>query len=75
MVRTFFVVMMAFFVVGLVGCSNPQKRQATAEAEIAEEKVKIMRQYNECLQKYEGEKDVSAKCAHYKEASEAFIKK
>ena len=75
MVRIFFVVMMAFFIVGLVGCSSPQKRQATAEADIAEEKLKIMRQYNECIQKYEGQEDVSAKCAPYKEASEAFIKK
>ena len=36
MVRTFFVVMMAFFVVGLVGCSSPEKRAAEADAEIAE---------------------------------------
>ncbi len=74
MVQTFLVVM-AFFVVVLVGCSSPQKRQATAEAEIAEEKANIMKKYSECLEKYEGEKDVSEKCAPYKEASETFIKK
>ena len=76
MVRTFFVVMMAFFLVGLVGCgSSPEKRAAEAEAEIAEEKVNIMKKYSECLEKYEGKKDVSEKCAPYKEASETFISK
>ena len=75
MVRTFFVVMMAFCIVGLVGCSSPEKRAAEAEAEIAEEKAKIMKKYGECLEKYEGEKDVSEKCAQYKEASEAVISK
>ena len=75
MVRTFFVVMMAFFVVGLVGCSSPEKRAAEANAEIAEEKAKIMKKYSECLEKYEGAKDASEKCAQYKEASETFISK
>jgi cytochrome c biogenesis protein ResB len=75
MVRTFFVVMMAFFVVGLVGCSSPEKRAAEADAEIAEEKVNIMKKYSECLEKFEGQKDVSEKCAPYKEASETFISK
>jgi hypothetical protein len=31
--------------------------------------------YSECLAKYEGQKDVSQKCASYKEASETFINK
>ena len=76
MLRTFFVVMMAFFVVGLVGCgSSPEERKAEADAEIAEEKVNIMKKYSECLEKYEGQKDVSEKCAPYKEASETFISK
>ena len=69
-----FIAVLILLVVGVAGCSSPQKRQAEAEAQIAEEKVKMMQQYNECLQKYEGQEDVSAKCAHYKEASEAFIK-
>ena len=75
MVRTFFVVMMAFFVVGLVGCSSPEKRAAEADAEIAEEKVKIMKMYSECIQEHAGKKDASEKCAQYKEASETFINK
>jgi len=75
MVRTFFVVMMAFFVVGLVGCSSPEKRAAEAEAEIAEEKVKIMKMYSECIEKNAGKEDASEKCAQYKEASETFINK
>ena len=71
-----FLVVMAFFVVSLVGCgSSPEERKAEADAEIAEEKVNIMKKYSECLEKYEGKKDISEKCAEYKEASETFISK
>mgnify|MGYP003574635979 FL=1 len=42
---------------------------------MAEEKAKMMQQYNECLKTNEGQEDVSAKCAPYKEGSEAFMKK
>jgi len=71
-----FLVVMIFFVAGLAGCSSsPETRKAEADAQIAEEKVKMMQQYNECLKKNEGKEDVSAKCAHYKEASETFISK
>ena len=69
------VFVVSFFVVGLVGCSSPEKRAAEANAEIAEEKANIMKKYSECLEKYEGTKDVSEKCAPYKEASETFISK
>ncbi len=71
-----FLVVASFFVVGLAGCgTSPEERAAEANAGIAEEKAKMMRQYNECLQKYEGEMGVSEKCAPYKEASETFISK
>ena len=69
------VFVVSFFVVGLVGCSSPEKRAAEANAEIAEEKAKIIKKYSECLEKYEGAKDASEKCAQYKEASETFISK
>ena len=76
MVRTFFVVMMAFYAMGLVGCgSSPQEREAEADATIAEERVKMMQQYRECLKKYEGKDDVAEKCAQYKDAAETFIGK
>ena len=76
MVRTFFVVMTAFFLVGLVGCgSSPEERKAEAAAEIAEEKAKIIKKYSECLEEYEGQKDVAEKCAQYKDAAETFIDK
>ncbi|MDH5588049.1 MAG: hypothetical protein OEZ05_15635 [Nitrospirota bacterium] len=75
MIRTLLVVILVFFVAGLVGCSSPEKRAAEADAQIAEEKVKIMKKYSECLEKNEGKKDVSEKCAPYKEASETFISK
>lgn len=69
------VLVVSFFVVGLVGCSSPEKRAAEANAEIAEEKANIMKKYSECLEKFEGAKDASEKCAPYKEASEIFISK
>ena len=75
MIQTFLIVMI-FFVVGLAGCgSSPEKRKAEADAQMAEEKAKMMQQYNECLKTNEGQEDVSAKCAPYKEGSEAFMKK
>lgn len=67
---------MAFGIIGLAGCGmSPEERRVEAEAQISEEKVKLMKQYSECLAKYEGRKDVSEKCAPYKEASETFIDK
>ena len=71
-----FLVVFIFFVVGLAGCSSsPETRKAEADAQIAEEKVKMMQQYNECLKVNEGKEDVSTICAPYKEASETFIGK
>ena len=76
MVRTFFVVMMAFYAMGLVGCgSSPQEREAEADATIAEERVKMLQQYRECLEKYEGKEDVAETCETYKDAAETFIGK
>jgi len=75
MVRTFLLVM-AFSAVGLIGCgTSPEERKAEADAKISEEKAKLIQLYSECLAKYEGQKDVSEKCASYKEASETFINK
>ncbi len=76
MVQIFFVVVMAFFVVGLAGCSSsPEQRAAEANATIAEEKAKMIQTYNECLKNNEGQKDVAEKCAQYKDAAETFINK
>ena len=76
MVRTFFIVMMAFYAMGLVGCgSSPQEREAEADATIAEERVKMLQQYRECLKKYEGKEDVAETCETYKDAAETFISK
>ena len=76
MVQIFFVVVVAFFVSGLVGCSSsPEERAAEANAEIAEEKVKMLKMYNECIKNHEGQKDVAEKCSQYKDAAETFINK
>ena len=71
-----FLVVMAFSFSGLVGCgASPEERKAEADAQISEQKARLMKAYSECLTKYEGQKDVSEKCASYKEASETFINK
>ncbi|GJL68401.1 MAG: hypothetical protein NPIRA06_10360 [Nitrospirales bacterium] len=49
--------------------------ESFADAQISEENVKPIQQYSECPAKYEGQKDVSEKCAPNKEASETFIHK
>ena len=73
MVRITFVALMGLFVLGLVGCSSsPEEREAEANAAMAEEKVKMMQRYSECLENYEGQKDVAEKCAQYKDAAETF---
>jgi len=69
------VLVVVCFMIGLMGCTSPETREAEAKADVAEEKVKIMKKYGDCLEKYEGEEDVSEKCAHYKEATEALIRK
>ncbi len=63
------------FMIGLVGCTSAAEREAEADADVAEEKVKIMKKYGDCLEKYEGQEDVADKCAHYKEATEALTRK
>ena len=69
------ILVVSCFMMGLVGCTSAETREAEADADVAEEKVKIMKAYGDCLEKYEGEEDVSEKCAHYKEATEALIRK
>lgn len=69
------ILVLACFIIGFVGCSSPEKRIAEAEAEVAEEKVKFMKKYGDCLEKYEGQENVSEKCAQYREATEALIGK
>ena len=69
-----FLVVVVFFVTGLAACSSsPEERKASASAEISEEKAKMIKRYSDCLERYKGEKDVSEKCAPYKDAAETFL--
>ena len=65
----------AFFIVGLIGCSSPETRKAEADADISEEKAKLMQKYGECLAQYAGQEDAGKKCASYKEATDALMNK
>ena len=54
--------------IALTGCSNPYKRKAKAEADVAEQKAKIMADYRKCLDKYG--KNAPEKCEALRKASE-----
>jgi len=56
---------------GLTGCQSAQEREAEANADIAEEKLRVMKKYTDCLEKYEEKGGGEAACAKYKEAAEA----
>ncbi len=55
----------------LVGCSNPQKRSAAAQAVIDEQKAEIMKDYRACLKKYEKPEEHEV-CERYKGVIDAF---
>jgi len=52
----------------LGGCSNPYKRKAKAEADVAEQKAKMMADYRKCLDKYG--KTEPEKCEGLRKATE-----
>ena len=55
----------------LVGCSNPQKRSAAAQAVIDEQKAEIMKDYRACLKKYHKPEEHEV-CERYKGVIDAF---
>jgi len=59
---------------GLTGCKSAQEREADANAEIAEERLKVMKKYTECLEKHENKADGEKACAQYKDAAETLLK-
>lgn len=73
MVRIMMVLVCVGFL-GLMGCKSAQEREADAKAEIAEERLKVMKKYTECLEKHEESGDGEKKCAMYKDAAETLLK-
>ena len=55
----------------VLGCTNPQKRSAEAQAVIDEQKAEIMRDYRDCLKKYQ-KPEQHAICERYKDVVNAF---
>lgn len=58
----------------LTGCKSAEKREADARADIEEERLKVMKKYTDCLERYEKSGDAEKKCAPYKEAAETLLK-
>ena len=74
MIRTMLVLACVGFL-GLTGCKSAQEREADAKAAIAEERLKVIKNYTDCIDKYEKEGGSKDKCSHYKEAAEALTPK
>ena len=59
---------------GVTGCKSAQEREADAKAEIAEERLKVMKKYTECLEKYENKEGGEKACAQYKDAADTLLR-
>jgi len=59
---------------GVTGCKSSQEREADAKADIAEERLKVMKKYTDCLEKHEKSGDAEKVCAQYKDAAETLLK-
>ncbi len=64
-----------FALLCLTGCSSsPEVRIAEAQAELAEHRADSVKDYRECLKRYEGKSSNSDPCAMYKEAAQVLAK-
>lgn len=66
---TAFLVTALVLALALSGCSNPYKRKARSEADVAQQKAKIMADYRKCLDRY-GAKDPE-RCEALRRATES----
>ena len=72
MIKTF-LILNAMVLLGILwGCGgDPEVRSAQAQAVIDEQKAEIMKDYRECLKKYDKPEEHKI-CERYKKAIEAF---
>jgi arginyl-tRNA--protein-N-Asp/Glu arginylyltransferase len=56
---------------GLTGCTTGAERAAEADADFKEERLKILRKYQECVDQHKGNAKMLESCEHYLKAIDA----
>ncbi len=67
-------IILGLFIAGLSGCTSAAERQAEVEADLAEEKLLLMKDYRQCLKEHAGEENAQEACEHLHKAAETFNK-
>jgi hypothetical protein len=57
--------------IGLTGCTTGAERAAEADADFKEERLNILRKYQECVDKHKGDAKMLESCEHYLKAIDA----
>jgi arginyl-tRNA--protein-N-Asp/Glu arginylyltransferase len=60
-----------FTISGLTGCMTGAERAAEADADFKEERLKILRKYQECVDQHKGNAKMLESCEHYLKAIDA----
>lgn len=56
-------------IIGLTGCaSDPKERAAEADADFKEERLKILQNYQKCVDQAKGDEKMLKSCEHYLKA-------
>ena len=56
---------------GLAGCVTDAERAAEADADFKEERLKILKKYQDCAEEHQGDTTKLQSCDHYLKAIEA----
>jgi acyl-CoA reductase-like NAD-dependent aldehyde dehydrogenase len=56
---------------GLIGCATGAERAAEADADFKEERLKILRKYQKCVDQHKGDLKMLESCEHYLKAIDA----
>ncbi len=60
-----------FTLSGLTACATGAERAAEADADFKEERLKILRKYQECVDQHKGNAKMLESCEHYLKAIDA----
>ena len=64
---------LSILMLALSSCMSTQEHIAETEAQIQEEKLKIIQDYRECLKKIKHATGENLKCEEYRKAAEIFM--
>ncbi len=67
LISIFFVLAMS----GFVGCTTGAERAAEADADFKEERLKILKKYQDCVEEHHGDAKKLQSCEHYLKAIDA----